>query len=425
MAGEKIKLNTAINIVIANMIGTGVFTSLGFQVMEIHSVFALLTLWLIGGIVALCGAICYSHLSVMMPQSGSEYNYLSKIFHPSIGFASGWVSSTVGFAAPVALSAVLLGKYLNKTMGGLDEKLIAISFIVLVSLIHIQSIKLSSRFQNVFTVLKLLLIVTIVFCGLFSSNHQDISILPTGYSLTEIVSPAFAIGLFWVSYSYSGWNGSTYLAGEIEDPKQNVPRSLLIGTGIVTILYVLLNFTFLYTTSQNQLSGQPEIGYIVAVNIFGISGGKLISGIIAILLISSISSMVLAGPRVSQRMGQDHSFLKIFASTNQQNIPHAAIIFQSFISILLIITSTFEQVLIYTGFTLNLLTFLTVLGLIKAKLQHANGLSWNWALPALVFLLITGWILAYGLYLRTTESALGLLTALSGLVIYAIGRLRT
>ncbi len=426
MTKKSIGYYTAVSIVIANMIGTGVFTSIGFQVLGLHSVFTLLFLWLVGGVVALCGALCYSELAAALPRSGGEYNYLSKIYHPAVGFLSGWVSMTVGFAAPVALSAMLLGGYVSKVFPEVNSTWLAVGVIILLAIIHSVSLKTGSRFQNVFTTLKIVLILFIIISGFILPAHQAIQIIPDKSALSEIASSSFVISLFWVSYSYSGWNASTYIAGDIESPAKNVPRSLFVGTFFVAVLYILLNFIFLYTTPMSAMAGQKEVGYIAANYIFGKMGGQMISLIIALLLVSSVSSMTIAGPRVAQVMGEDNSLLRYLSIKNKSLIPYAAIIFQSVISIILIITSTFEQVLIYVGFTLNIFTFLTVLGLIIYRIKHPEVprpyKTWGYPFTPIIFLAVTLWILCYGLVEKPFESMVGIATVLSGLLVYFLGK---
>jgi APA family basic amino acid/polyamine antiporter len=246
---------TATNIVIANIIGTGVFTSLGFQAIEIQSGFSLLLLWVIGGVFALCGALCYGELGAAMPRSGGEYHYLSEIYHPAIGFLSGWVSVTVGFAAPIALAAMAFGQYAAQLIPHGSPVLLAAVITIVISLIHAQNLRLGSYFQNVTTSLKVALIVIFILAGLLLSDPQPLSFAPTIADLRTIASPPFAVSLVYVTYAYSGWNAAIYLASEIQEPTRNLPRALLFGTAIVTVLYVALNFVFLYSTPIRDLAG--------------------------------------------------------------------------------------------------------------------------------------------------------------------------
>ncbi len=425
----KISLTTATSLVIANMIGTGVFTSLGFQVLDITSGFTILLLWVMGGLVALCGALSYGEIGAAFPRSGSEYHYLSKIYHPALGFLSGFVSITVGFAAPVALAAMALGGYASKVMNWGDEKIIASAVILLLTLIHASSLKTGSLVQNLFTFLKVILITAIIIAGFFGNPAPGISFLPESDSFEQLLSPAFAIGLYWVSYSYSGWNAAAYIAGELDNPQKNLPKSLFRGTLVVTALYVFLNFIFLYTTPIAEMAGQKEVGYISAGYIFGEVGGKVIGGIIAILLVSSVSSMVLVGPRVAMVMGEDLGLLRIFSLKNKNGIPWLAVLFQSLISLVLIFTSTFESVLMYIGFTINIFTFLTVSGLFVLRIMKPElprpYKTWGYPLPPIIFILVTGWILYKGFELKPEESTTGLLTVTAGIVIYLIDRIFT
>jgi len=428
MSAKPIGRYTATSLVIANMVGTGVFTSLGFQVLGIHSVFALLLLWIIGGIAATCGALAYGELGAAMPRSGGEYHYLSKIFHPALGFLSGWVSATVGFAAPVALAAMALGDYASRIFTQRSPLPIAIGAVVLLTIIHASDVRLGSRFQDVFTSVKVLLIVFFIGAGfaLGGVPGHHISLLPEGGLLKDIFSRDFAVSLFFVSYAYSGWNAASYIAGEIEAPQRNLPRSLLQGTLVVTLLYVLLNFVFLYTTPMGQLEKQVEVGYIAAISIFGSTGGKMMGIVIALLLVSSVSSMIMAGPRVAQVMGQDVPLLGFLARTTRKGVPAVAIAVQSSITVFLILTSSFDRVLTYMGFTLNLFTLMTVAGLIVLRVKQPAMprpvRMWGYPWTAIVFLLIGLWILIYGLIYKPVESVAGLATVLTGLIVYGLGK---
>jgi APA family basic amino acid/polyamine antiporter len=421
-----IGLYSATSLVIANMIGTGVFTSLGFQVLGVHSVFALMLIWIVGGVAASCGALAYGELGAAMPRSGGEYQYLTRCFHPVAGFLSGWVSITVGFAAPVALAAMALGNYSSRVFTELRPEAVAISVVLLLTAIHASDTRLGARFQNVFTTVKVLLIVCFIAAGLSSvgMTRQHISILPDGAAVRQIFSRDFAVSLFFVSYAYSGWNASAYIAGEIKRPQTNLPRSLLLGTLTVTALYVLLNFVFLYTTPIDAMAGKLEVGYISAVNIFGTVGGRLIGAVIAILLVSSVSSMTMAGPRVTQAMAQDIHVLRWFALTNRRGVPAVAIAVQSSIALLLILTSTFDRVITYMGFTLNLFTMMTVAGVIVLRVRQPElprpSRMWGYPWTAVTFLAIGLWILVYGVIYKPFESMAGFATVLSGLLVYGV-----
>ncbi len=419
-----ISLITAICLVIANMVGTGVFTSLGFQVLGIQSGFSLLFLWFVGGIFALCGALCYGELGSVMPRSGGEYHYLSKIYHPAIGFLSGWLSVTVGFAAPIAAASMALGKYTTSVFPGINEMAIALITVIAVSFVHTQNIKLGGSFQQIFTILKIALIVILIICGLIFANPQPLSFLPNANSFTDILSSPFAISLVYVSYSYSGWNAAIYLASEVKKPEKNIPRALIIGTAIVTVLYLLLNFIFLYTAPIEEMAGQLEVGAIAAKYIFGESGGKIMAFLIAFGLISSISSMILAGPRVTQVIGEDIPVFNFLAKKNKNGIPLYALLLQLFIVIVLIITASFETIINYLGFTLTLSSLLTVIGLFIHRDKYSEiprpYKTWGYPITPIIFFNISVWILAFIIKDKPLVALWGLGTILLGLIVYFI-----
>ncbi|MBI2967964.1 MAG: amino acid permease [Bacteroidetes bacterium] len=419
---------SASSIVIANMIGTGVFTTLGFQVLEIDSVPAILMLWIIGGMMALCGALVYGEIGVRLPRSGGEYFYLSKIYHPAIGFLAGWTSLFAGFAAPVALAAMALGQYFAKTnlIPGIDPRFTGIAVVVLFSLIHSYTLHYGKKVQNVFTVLKVGLIIFFIISGLTAPSPVTLSLLPDAHCWSWIFHPVFAVSLVYVSFAYSGWNASAYIAGEIERPEKNLPMSLLAGTVVVILLYVMLNFIFLYTVPASELAGQIEVGQISAGKIFGEGGGRIMSAMISLLLVSTVSSMIIAGPRVTQVMGEDTPVMNIFSVKNRHGVPARALLLQSGITLFFILTSTFEQVLTYTGFTLNLFTFLTVAGIFLIRKKPGDSFSgyrtrW-YPLTPILFLLINLWILIFVFINKPWESLFGIVTVLLGLVVYYSGK---
>ena len=422
---KAVSLLTATCVVVANMIGTGVFTSLGFQVTGIQSGFTLLFLWIMGGVFALCGALVYGELGAAMPRSGGEYYYLSRIYHPAVGFLSGWVSVTVGFAAPIAAAAMALGAYFSSVFPLFPQLAIALLVVFGVSLIHTRNLELGIYFQQIFTILKVVLIVILIGCGLIFAEPQNLGFLPSTTDLSLIFSSPFAISLVYVTYSYSGWNAAIYLASEVEEPEKNIPRSLIIGTLIVMGLYLLLNLIFLHTTPIDKLAGELEVGYIAANQIFGSQGAKIMGLLISFGLISSISSMVLAGPRVTQVIGEDIHLFSILAKKNGNGIPFYAIILQLFIVTVLLITSSFETIITYLGFTLTLSSFMTVLGVFIYRLRYPElprpYQTWGYPFTPIIFLAMSLWILVFLLFSKPIESFAGMGTLAVGLLVYFLG----
>jgi len=420
----KIGLTTATSLVIANMVGTGVFTSLGFQVAELPSVFPLMLLWVVGGVIALCGALSYGELGAALPRSGGEYHLLSEIYHPMIGFMSGWVSATLGFAAPTALAAIALGKYTQAVFPTIDGTHLAAGVVVVITLIHCYSVRIGSWFQDSSTFIKVFLILVFIGAAIFIPSPQVISTLPKWSDLKLIASPSFAVSLIYVSYAYTGWNAAIYIVDEIKDPAKNLPKSLFAGTLVVLVLYVLLNYVFLYTVPMPELAGKVEIGFLSATRMLGTSGGEIMSMVIALLLISTVSAMVFVGPRISMTMGEDIRLLSIFGRKSLNGIPVNAIVFQMVITLLFIYTSSFEQVLIYASFMLTLFTSLTVFGVFilrakKPKLARPYK-TWGYPVTPAIYVILSVWIMAYVFQDKTEESLIGIAIAFVGLIFYLI-----
>ena len=418
----KINLASATSIVIASMIGTGVFTSLGFQLLDLESGVVILLLWLLGGILSYFGALCYAKLGSRFPINGGEYTYLSKLIHPSLGFSAGFVSATLGFSAPAALSAMSMGYYLKGIWPDINVTWIAVTTVIAITALHAWNLKQGSRFQVFVTGVKVLVILLFIVFGIMSEKNFN-DVFSTSLIGKDLSKGALAICMIYISYAYSGWNAAAYMASDIENPQINLPKALLRGTALVTLIYVLLNYVFLKTVSVTDLKGTLQVGVLSAQNIFNGWLGNGIGCIISLLLLSSISSYILSGPRVASQMGEEYPLLNIFSKRNKNNVPYISVITQSSISLILIITSSFESVLTLIGFTLSLFTCLAVLAL----LITSKDSSYKFKIPfgnlfPLLFLITNIGVLFFTLYTKPLESIIGLSSLLLGLFIYFVSR---
>ena len=407
------------------MIGTGVFTSLGYQLVDINTAFPILLLWLIGGIISLFGAFSYSELASAFPRSGGEYSILSKVYHPAVGFIGGFVSSTIGFSAPAVLAAIALGKYTVAIFPQLNSTIIASVIILLFNLIHSQTLKYGRLIQDWTTIGKIVLIIFFIISGLLIDSPQNISFLPIPNDGSLIMSSSFAVSLVWVSYAYTGWNSTVYIAGEVKNPQKNIHYSLLFSTAFVTVLYILLNFIFLFSTPISEMRGMIEVGFIAGVNIFGDQGGRIVSGGIALLLLSTISSYVFIGPRITQVIGEDFKYLRFFSKVNNSGIPINGFIFQLTISLIFILTSTFEQVLLYAGRTFIIINTITVIGVIVLRFYqpalNRPYKSWGYPWTQIIFTISNLWILYFTFKNQPFESLIGIGIILISLIFYFSG----
>jgi basic amino acid/polyamine antiporter, APA family len=420
----KITWLTATSIVVADMVGVGVFTSLGFQVKDITSGFSLLALWIVGGVVAMCGAICYAELALMFPRSSGEYNFLRRIYHPAFGFMAGFLSATVGFAAPTALAAMAFGSYFKAIMPGIPPLLPGLAVVWIISLVHLRGMQYGSAFQNLWTALKLLLIVGFLAAGLLFGSPQPISFAPSASDINFMTSVPFATSLVFVMYSYSGWNAATYIIGEIKEPNRSLPRALFLGTLIVIGLYVGLNAVFLTVTPIQELAGQLDVAMIAGTYLFGEVGGRIVGMLICLGLVSSISAMMWIGPRVTMTMGEDMPLLRAFSRRSEKGVPANAIIFQLVISTLLLATQSYAAVLEFVQFSLTFCSFFTVLGVIKMRITHPNMprpyRAWGYPVTPIVFLTVMLWMMYYLVLNQPVQSLAGFAVMLSGVAIYAL-----
>jgi len=423
-APRTISLLTATCIVIANMIGTGIFTSLGFQVADLPTGFSIMAVWAVGGICALCGALSYAELGAALPRSGGEYHFLREIYHPAVGFVAGWISATVGFAAPVAIAAIPFGTYLAGVFPGLNPLLLSLGVVAITTGILLLDIKLGSGFHNLSTILKVALILIIIGVGLFVPRTQPVSFLPEPVDRSLIMSAPFAISLYWVMYAYSGWNASTYIVGEVRKPGRTIPLSLGIGTLIVMVLSLGINAAFLRTTPAAEIAGKQQIGLIAGEHIFGQAGGKVMAVFIALGLVSAVSAMMWIGPRVTMTMGEDLRALHWLAHRSRRGIPVRATLIQFAIVNLLILVTTFQKVVNYVQFSLALSSTLTVLGVFVLRWRQPNlsrpYRAWGYPVTPAIFLAVSIWMLWHLLENPSTRGASlwGLATTFLGLIVY-------
>lgn len=420
--GKLISPVLATAIVVSNMIGTGVYTSLGLQAAGVHSVLALVFIWITGGLVAFCGALTYGELAVRYPKSGGEYIFLSKIFHPSIGFMSGFISMTIGFAAPMAISAIALGTYAGNLIP-VAPVIIAVVVIVSLTVLNTSSFRTGTNFNFITAAINVSLILTLCIIGFVKGHHPDFQLTFRQSDVKEIINPAFAVSLVYVSFAYSGWNSAAYITHQVKDPVRNLPLILISGTLIVLFLYTLLNFIFLYTVPMQELEGQIDIAFLAAKNIFGPSGGKFVALIISIGLIASINSLLIIGPRVTQAIAEDYKLLRFLGTENKSGSPFFATIFLTTVALLLIGTSTFEQIMTLIGFTLSIFTILSVTGVfvIRYRMRKNNEElyhTFGYPFIPVFFILVEGCMMLYVFANRPVQSLIGIGITLIGSVVY-------
>jgi APA family basic amino acid/polyamine antiporter len=413
---HRISLFTAISIVVANMIGTGVFTSLGFQLNSVQNTVSIMVIWCGAGIVALCGALAYAELGSHYPESGGDYVFLSRTFHPQLGYLSAWAGLTIGFSAPVALAAIAFVRYLAP-FGLPQQSWIAVILIVLVSLMHSFTLRHSSGMQNLSTVIKIIFIIVLIAIGLNTQPQTPNAMKLDESWRSELVTTGMAVSMIFATYAYTGWNAAAYITDEINNPRRNLPIALITSTLLIIILYCLFQWVLLNHTSADALRGREDVSYIAFRNILGDGGAQWVGFFIALQLIATISSYLWVGPRVTRAMSAKHHFWQTVSVSNNAGIPVRATWLHAFISIVLVLTGSFEQILLYAGFVLQLMSALTVSSSLFIKPAPGQFRTPLKPLPQIIFLLFSTWVLIYTAINRPLESAAGAGMVLIGLVL--------
>lgn len=376
-------LPSATLLVVASMVGSGVFTTGGFLLETLRSPWLALLAWLAGGAIAACGALSYGALAQRFPESGGEYLFLSRTLHPAAGNLAGWVSLVVGFSAPMAAAAYGLGEYLAPWTPWHAPQLTGTLLLVAVALLHGAHGPVGTGVQNFAVAFKLVLIAGFV---LLAWPRLAVAPFATGSGEGAGLGTFFS-SLIWVSFSYSGWNAAVYLGGEVRDPERSLPRALLLGTGMVTVLYLALNTAFMFSAAPEALAGKADIGRVAAFALGGPVWADFLTLLVAFALSLSVSAMMMAGPRVSACMARD-GYLPPWLSLHEDGAPKRATFLQCALSLALLWSAGFKELLTYTGFTLGLSTAATVFGLIRLRLKEGDAcpvVGWPWA--PLVYLL--------------------------------------
>jgi basic amino acid/polyamine antiporter, APA family len=425
---RKLKLFSLTNIVIGDMIGAGIFTTSGLLLVQLNDPLLLLLLWVIGGAIALSGALSYGELGARFPDAGGDYAFLTRLFSPLTGFLSGWVSFLVGFSAPVAASSLAFSEYLVRTLPEdvlppsleLTKKAIAVGIILVFTLIHYFGIKSGTKVQNALTVLKISLIVILLFTGfVFGEGSFEHFRIHKGDAYAGANFKTIGLALMWILFAYSGWNASTYVGSEVYNPVKNIPRSLIIGTFMVTVIYLLLNILYVYAVPPAEMKGVISVGGLTANRLFNRSLDQVFSLFIALILLSAISVLTIIGPRVYYAMAQSGHFFGKARKINRFKAPGISILIQSGLAIIYVVSGTFDQIITFLSFSLGIFPILAVIGVFKLRMKHQTVLEVP-GYPVLpgFFILSSFLILVLAFLERPVESSISLGLIMAGVPIY-------
>lgn len=424
---------TAACVLVGNVIGTGIFTTTGFMARDLGDPGLILALWFVGALLALAGAISYSELGAAMPQAGGDYIYLRQAYGPFMGFLTGWASFTVGFGAAIAAGAVSFASYLLQLFplgseSSLVPQLLALALIWIVTGFHLAGTGPGGFLQRLLTILKMVAILMLVVGG-FAFGHGRWDHL--SYS-TPSLTPGLGtmiVSLIFVTYAYSGWNVAGYIAGEIADPGRNIPRTMIWGTLFVGFVYLLVNLVYIYALPVTAL-GQPPVLPIAqkaSVAMFGPAGARFVAVMLCISIVGAVSAMVWAGPRIYYAMARDGVFPAMFAHTRDDSgTPGKSIILQSAWASLLVLSASFEQLVIYSGVVLAIFSAIAV-GAVMVLRWRSPELIRPYRVPLYplvpcFYVALSAVIVFYTAVERPTESALAVASVAAGVPFYLFWR---
>ena len=424
---------TAGCVLVSNVVGSGIFTTTGFMARDLGRPGLILFIWLVGGLIALAGALSYSELGTALPVAGGEYVYLHRAYGPFVGFLSGWTSFTIGFSAAIAAGAVSFAAYLLQLLhldeeGDLPATAIALAALWSVTGFHLAGVGAGGALQRTLTVLKVGGILALIAAGLIIGQgtwaHLGVTPVPPFPGIGLCV-----ISLIFALYAYSGWNAAAYLAGEISDPVRTIPRAMVGGTLVVTWLYLMLNGFYFYALSVTDLATPPllPVADKVAVALLGPDAARFVTAMLCLSIMGAVSAMVWAGPRVYYAMAQDGLIPSFFGKTaGRERTPISAILLQSLWASVLILSGSFEQLVIYSGTVLMIFSGLAV-GAVPLLRRQEPDLPRPYRTPLYpfvpgLFILVSILVVGSALYERPVEGGLGIATVLAGTPLYLLWR---
>jgi len=432
-----IGFRSAVALVIANVIGTGIFTTTGFQAADLGNPTLILLLWLVGGVLAFCGALCYGELGAAMPKAGAEYVYIRETYGRMFAFMSAFVSVIAGFPAPIAAAFKSLVLYVTayfpslqtdfRFLGVIDSvDFIAVLLVWILVAVQLRGHRAAIRLNDFATLAKVGGIILIILAAavLGQGELSNFTYLSPSFNAmgTAEIMIALATSLIFVMYCYSGWNAAAYVASEIVEPERNLPRALLAGTMVVTVLYLALNTVYLYGANVDELAGKVEVGLVAARALFGEIGAGFVVIVLVVSLLASASAMMIAGPRVAFALGRDVLNFRWLGRTSASGVPANALLVQGVVTSVIIVTGRVDQILLYTGFTLSLISALAVSCVVVLRFRRPDMKRPfripAYPLPPLIYLGVTSWMMFWAFQGRPVESSLALLTVVMGGILF-------
>ena len=439
---RQLGLWTATGVVVAGMIGTGIITISGFMAADVPHPGWMLGLWLLGGVLALAGALSVGELSAMFPKAGGNYIFVSEGYGPMWGFLSGWTTLIVGFSAPVAAGALGAMEYFSTYVPALSPvdaaeipigigtlkvswgHLAGAAAIVIFGSIHYVGVRFGAFIQNSMTILKFGVWIVIVAAGfIWGAGDWSHLQVDAGVPAAAEMLPKAGVSLIFVMFAYTGWDSATYIAGEIKQPGRNLPLSLLLGTLGVVVLYLAMNLLYLYALPVSEMAGKLAIGSVVFQALLGESAILWTDGILALSLLAAVSAYLLIGPRVYYAMARDRVFMPAFGRVHPKyGTPSRAIVLQMSFAILLMFTGTFDQLLLYIGFCLTLFATLAVAAVYVLRWRRPDHprpyRTWGYPITPALFIIVSVWMMTYTLLERPAETLWGIGTVAAGLPFY-------
>ncbi len=451
---KKLNLLDSIMLIMGSMIGSGIFIVSAGMLTEIGTPTMLILAWVVTAILTIFAALSYGELAALMPKAGGQYVYLKEAYSPLFGFLYGWTLFTIIQTGTIAAVAVGFAKFTGVIFPVFSEKNILFSWIItnsytlnisaaqllgivlitLLTIFNFGKVKHAALLQNVFTIAKIASLLFIIFAGLYFilTNNQVLAPVQNLSTTLTLSTPlTFNIGIFAAAlvgsiFSADAWNNITFTAGEIENPKRNLPLSLLIGTGSVLFLYVLINFIYInaLSISEIQHAEQSRVGTLLLQKVFGDNGAIIMAVLIMVSTFGCVNGIILSGSRVYKVMADEGMFFKQASELNKHQSPQKSLIYQGIWASILVISGSYGDLLDYVVFAVLIFYILTVgaVFVLRKKLPNAERPYRVIAYPILpaAYIIMAIIICVSLLIFKTAFAFSGLCLVLLGVPVYYI-----
>ena len=413
-------------LVIGCIVGVGIFRTASPIAAQVPFPSAILALWVLGGVVSLCGALCYAELAAMFPSTGGDYVYISRVYGRFWGFLFGWTKLFIERTGTVAVLAMVFSEYVRRVIRYDEPSLrwVAAAAVVLLTAINAAGLRWGKYVQNLFTTLKIGALISLVAAG--ASAALSPGAIAVDWTLPPLdlhMAQSLGIAFIFVLWTYGGWTEAAYVAEEVRQPVRNVPRAIVGGLLVAIVLYALVNWSYLACIPMRALPATPLVASDAMQRVLGSIGAAFIAWMVACSAFGALNGYILTGGRILYAIGSDHAlFARLGALHPTRRTPVRALWANAAIAIALIFTKTFDQIMTYSTVAISIFLAMAVFGVVRLRRSlpdHPRPYrAWGYPLTPLLFCVTIGAFILDVLVKKPSDAAFGFILLALGMPLY-------